>query len=308
MPTSTLTALVHTKNSAATLANCLASVKFANEIVVIDMQSTDETVKIAEQFTDKVFSFDDVGFVEPARNFGLSKATGSWILIIDADEEIPAELAERVTQITTGHYDLEADAYYVPRLNVIFNKKLLHTGWWPDYQLRLFKKQAVTWSDQIHSVPLIQGKVEHLPGISTKALIHHNYSQVNEYIDRLNRYTSITAIQNFSPDSQQTVHLTPSTLLRTFFAEFFARFFHHQGHRDGLHGVSLSLLQAMYQSVVAIKVWEKEGFPERKVDEETITTLRQVHQDLAYWLADYQVNNSRGITRLWWKMRRKCKI
>src|SRR5690606_14218835 len=125
----------------------LKSVRFADEVVIVDMQSTDATLAIAQEVTDRIISVKDVGYVEPARNTALSKATGDWILLVDADEEVPETLRdylfERMEQPDS------AEAYYLPRKNIVFGTWYHYAGWWPDYQLRFFKRGTVTWPTKI---------------------------------------------------------------------------------------------------------------------------------------------------------------
>ncbi|HYD35338.1 MAG TPA: glycosyltransferase family 2 protein [Vitreimonas sp.] len=297
-----LTALVHTKNSASTLEKCLESLRFADTIILVDMHSDDDTLKIARRYTKNIFEFEDVGFVEPARNFGLSKVATDWVVIVDADEEVSEDLAGVLSEIVTGRYGLAADAYYLPRRNVIFEHAFEHTGWWPDYQLRLFKKGVVTWSDNIHAVPQIKGKSEKLPAQEKGALIHHNYQTIEQYLDRLNRYTSITAQQ------QQATTLTSEEVWQSFSGQFLARFFAQQGYRDGVHGLSLSLLQSMYQLVTQLKRWQAQGFPKADITSQTMAAIRKSQREFNYWLADYQVQQSSGLSRLYWQIRRKLKV
>ncbi len=302
-----LTTLIHTKNSAEILKAALESVaSFSDEIIVIDMESTDETRTIAKKYTSQVFSHPDVGYVEPARNFGIAKVTSDWVFILDADEEVSKELAGFITQVTKNQSPTEllADAYAFPRKNIIFDKWIEHTGWWPDHQLRLFKKGSVKWKNQIHSEPVVTGKLLTLPAETAYAIIHHNYQTISQYLDRLNRYTQITAQQEAGTAKTLTSH----TVVDTFSNEFFRRFFAEQGIKDGVHGLSLSLLQACYQLVVQLKVWERQGFPARTEPAASLTALRAWQQELAYWLADSQVHRTNGLENIFWRIRRKLKI
>lgn len=298
-----LSVVINTKNSAATLGLTLKSIKdLADEIVVVDMQSTDDTKVLAQKYTDKVFDHPDVGYVEPARNYAIQKATQAWVLIVDADEEVPEALKLLIKRITQGMN--EADCYYLPRKNVIFKKWIAHTGWWPDYVLRLFKRGAVSWANEIHSIPITTGNVKELPAQEEIAIVHHNYQNVSQYVSRLNRYTSIEAKD--TPTSLQK-----NTLFRTFGNQFFTRYFDQKGYQDQQHGLALSLLQSFYEVITSLKVWELSEFTEdtkTKNPLSTINDLRQFQRDLNYWIADYYVTHSRGLANLGWRLRRKFKI
>lgn len=286
----TLSAVINTKNSEAFLETALESVSFVDEIIVVDMHSSDATQKIAKKFTNTIFLFDDVGYVEPARNFAISKATSDWILILDADEEVPKGLQEKITQLLVQP---EFDAYYIPRSNEVFGYEMRMTGWWPDHQLRLFKRGVVTWSDEIHSVPSIHGTSEYLPALPELALKHHNYQNVSQFVDRMNRYTNIEA-------ERSSAAVTDTTMLITQFKdELFRRLFYFNGIKEGMHGVGLSFLQAMYQMLIVLKIWEKHAFPQKTAtDAQTLRALTIFQRELAYWILSYEVESRTGLGRL----------
>jgi glycosyltransferase involved in cell wall biosynthesis len=304
-----LSVVINTKNAEQTIENTLKSVKFADEIVVVDMKSSDKTIDIVTKYTDKIFAHTDIGYVEPARNFAIKKATGDWILIVDADEEVPHGLRKAIQGIvkTSSTGDLTSDCYYIPRKNLIFNKAMEKTGWWPDYVLRLFKKGYVSWSDEIHSIPITKGDVRELPAVSDIAIIHHNYQHVNQYIDRLNRYTAIQSEELATELEKESVVVDGSFITKKFYSEFLSRFFAQRGVNDGTHGLALSLLQGLSEATVAIKSWEKAGFTESngEQEEKTVAELSQFNLELTYWIANWHVENSTGFRRLIWKLRRK---
>ncbi|MCB9800826.1 MAG: glycosyltransferase family 2 protein [Pseudomonadales bacterium] len=292
-----LSVVINTKNSEAFLDKALKSVTFADEIVVVDMHSTDTTQKIAKSATNHFYTFDDVGYVEPARNFAISKASGNWILILDADEEVPERLQQRILQLVA---DPSADAYFIPRSNEVFGKELRKTGWWPDHQLRLFKAGTVTWDDQIHSVPKVTGKVEYLPSDESVAILHHNYQHISQFVERMNNYTSIEA------NNVGEASTTPTEVFGAFKDEFFRRLFKNEGLSEGMHGVSLSFLQSFYQILVVLKIWEKQGFKEEALTERaTLSALREFDKELRYWMLTYKIRKSSGLIRLFARMRRK---
>jgi len=303
---STISAIVHAKNSAQTLTTALSSLSFVNEIIVVDMDSSDETLNIAEKFKAKVAHFKDVGFVEPARNYGLSLATKDWILILDADEEIPTLLQKTLIELTKT--ESEVVGYYLPRQNVIFGKWIAHSGWWPDYQLRFFKKGSVTWPETIHAKPIIDGQTDILPALAANSFRHHNYQTVDQFIDRLNRYTAVTAQSN-SPQKLRDKDFSEAELFRVFSQQFLSRYFAQTGWKDGAHGMGLALLQSMYELTVLLKKWQETGFEAPASDPEaTFKELKSFQKQLNYWLADQQVKNHRGLARIWWQIRRKWLI
>ena len=300
-----LSAVVNTKNCADSLERCLQSLSFADEIVIVDMHSDDDTVKIARQFTDKIFYHKDVGYVEPARNFAIDQAQGEWILVVDADEAIAPSLAAKIEELMAND---DYESYFIPRKNIIFKRWIKGAGWWPDYQMRLFKKGRVVWQDKIHSIPKIKGSSHRLPARDDCAIIHYHYQTIQQFIERMNRYTNQEA--KVETDQQGKTSF-PSVSLRVFHQEVFNRFFAQQGHQLDNHGLTLSYLQAFYQLLTQFKLWQQQDFTRCEQDEfqqQVRAEYRSFIKDLQYWLADWQVKNSCGLKRLFWRLRRFFKI
>lgn len=296
---SNLTVVINTKNSEKTVERTLKSVEGVENIVVVDMHSTDKTTAIAKKFTQQVFEFEDVGYVEPARNFAISKAKTEWVLVLDADEEISQALLSKAFELITHKSDIVC--YFLPRKNIIFGKWIEKTGWWPDFQPRLFRKECVTWQDEVHSVPQINGSVEYLPADAEAAITHHNYESVSDYLRRLDRYTAIAAEEQ---KGQQEFHA--DGVVQAFSNELVRRLFFEKGVEEGVHGVGLSFLQAMYQLIVYLKTWELSTQKDTGYRiPQTVESLDAFRSTLSYWIADYQVHHSSGLKNLYWRVRRK---
>lgn len=273
-----ISAVVHTRNEEKNIERALTSLSWVDEIILIDMGSTDATCKIAKSYHAKVFGHPYVGFVEPARNFGIQKAQGEWVMILDADEEVPRTLRDRLKAFADRK---EGDYCRIPRKNIIFNDWIRHSGWWPDYQVRFFKKGSVTWSDEIHAIPLTRGTGIDLEICEENSILHHNYQTVGQYIDRLNRYSSIAAkeqyLSNASFSARQTLEKSGN--------EFINRYFASEGYKDGTHGFALSLLQSFSEAVVYLKLWELGEFQEKKEVLEDVETgiIKQAKLNY-YWI------------------------
>ncbi|MBD3279771.1 MAG: glycosyltransferase [Candidatus Pacebacteria bacterium] len=302
-----ISAVINTKNAAQTIKTALTSVKWCDQIVVVDMQSTDKTLEIVKKYTDQVFTTKDAGYVEPARNLAISKAQHDWVLLIDADEELPVSLKKHLQALMDKPaLDLVA-GYYLPRQNIIFNKTMKGTGWWPDYQLRFFQKDQVFWPKTIHAEPKITGEVKYLPAKPAYALIHHHYQTIEQYLKRLDRYTSLEA-QGIKAVNKP-VKLNEAEFLQSFLAEFLQRLFAQQGLEEGMHGTGLALLQSMYQLVVKLKLWQDQGFKTQANDPQAaVQVLQQFQQDLNYWLADWQLKQATGWQKLWLRIKRKYRL
>lgn len=292
--------VINTLNEEANIERAIKSVKkWADEIVVVDMESTDQTVKIAKRLGSKVFSHKSTHYVEPARNFAIEKAKGEWIFILDADEEATSSLCERLTQIKNAD---DADFVRIPRKNIIFGKWMKHSRWWPDYNIRFFKKGNVTWESEIHSVPVTTGRGVNLPAEENFALVHHHYDSVEQYIERLNRYTTIQANELFKRDRA----FKYSDFIQKPTGEFLSRYFAGQGYKDGVHGLIVSLLQSLSELCVYAKLWGLHGFKEQPVSlGEVAREIKNSQKETNYWIANSRVNEGAGLAQ---KIRRKLKV
>jgi len=255
-----ISVIVNTWNEEKNIKRCLESVKdLASEIIVVDMYSSDKTVAIAKKSGAKIFFHKYTYYVEPGRNFALRQAQGDWILIVDADEEIPPALLKKIKPLSQNHQGLTY--FRLPRKNIIFGKWMKHSRWWPDYNIRFFKKGCVRWSEKIHSVPLTRGTGSDLEAKEANAIIHYHYQSVSQYLERMNRYTSIQAEELIKTGYR--FHW--QEILRKPMGEFLSRFFVGEAYKDGLHGLVLALLQAFSEAAKYIKVWEKEKFVEQDI-------------------------------------------
>ena len=270
--------VVNTYNEEKNIGRCLDSVEdFADEIIVVDMHSSAKTVEIVKEYGAKVFQYEYTRYVEPARNFALSKATGDWILLLDADEELPESLSHKLREIIEID---RADFVKIPRKNIIFGKWIEHTRWWPDYLVRFFRQDKVKFSDEIHAPPQTKGEELILEPKEELAIIHHNFQTISQFIERLNRYTDI---QSDEKNKDQYEFKIEDLLIKTS-NEFFSRFFSGEGYKDGGHGLILSVLQAFSEFIVYLKVWEKQGFKEERI-EKLRGIVGKIVKDFYYWQA-----------------------
>ena len=281
------------------LEKCISSVKdFSDEVVVVDMSGGSEISTIAKKFKAKVYKHELINYVEPVRNFGISKAKGEWILILDPDEEVSKTLIKRLESVVKNS---EADYVRVPRENIVFGKALRHSRWWPDFNIRFFKKGKVSWDEVIHSVPMTVGDGLDLEAKNDLAIIHHHYENVEQFIERMNRYTSVQAKLK-----SKDYKFKWQDLISKPTGEFLSRFFAGEGYRDGVHGLSLSLLQAFSEFVLYLKIWGLGGFKEENISvKEAVSELDKAKREVTYWENDTLLKESGGILPL---VRRKFRI
>jgi len=301
----TISVVINTWNEGRFLSDCLKSLAFADEIVVIDMESEDDSVKIAKEYTDKIFSHKHVSYVEPVRNFGIKKSAGPWVLILDPDERVPKTLANKLMEIAKE--DL-ADYVRLPRKNIVFGKWLQYSRWWPDHNIRFFKKGHVVWQEEIHRPPITTGRGMDLPAEEEQAIEHLHYSTLDEYILRQIRYTNQQAKELVKEGYQ----FNPKDAISKPVGEFLSRFFAGEGYKDGFHGLVLALLQAFSVLVVYLKVWQAEGFaPEKEVVSGRAwqNLFREKYRELLYWIYTVKIHRAKKKTaKLIWKIRRKISL
>ena len=295
-----LSVVITAWNEEKNIARAISSAKpVADDIVVVDTESTDKTAEIAKKLGARVFHHKNTGIVEPVRNFSISKAKSDWILLLDADEESSKDLARHIRSAIA---EPDVDYFRIPRRNIIFNKWIQSEHWWPDYVYRLFKKGAVTWDPAIHSIPFTRGDGRDFPANESHALVHHNYNSISRYIEHMNRYTDhqleqvIIKGHNFSW----------TDLVSQPIGEFLTQYFARKGYQGGLHGLALSLLQAFSMLVLYLKLWEKSGFvPESVTADQFNRQLTTYHQQLTWWKYQARIDNANIIVKPFLKLLRK---
>ncbi len=295
----TVTALVHTKNSAKTLEKCLRSVQWCDEVFVIDMNRSDDTVEIAKKMKATIFVESDKKFADPVRNIYLQKVKTDWTFILDSDEEAPLSLSQYLRECMNRN---DVNGFRIPRSNIIFGKQLRHSGFWPDYIIRFFRTGTCTYPPYVHAQPEVLGVVEDIPARDEFALLHHHYDSVEQYMMRVNVYTSLEVearkgkIKAFEPH-----------FFQAFFGEFFRRFYMQKGYADGMHGFVVSLLQSVYMLVVELKTWEALGKVESPVRYDSVgEDIERACQQRIYWVANEKLSQGGSfISNVWYRCIRK---
>jgi (heptosyl)LPS beta-1,4-glucosyltransferase len=282
------------------LPRALASVKnLVDEIVLVDMTSSGKLFQATKEYGVKIIKHDRVPYVEVVRNFGISKVSNEWVLILDPDEEISSNLQRIIKDLIESG---GADYYRLPRKNIIFGKWIKHSRWWPDYNIRLFKKGNVSWNEIIHTVPTTIGTGRDLDVKEENALVHYHYESLEQYVERMNRYTTAYA-KNLIEGGYK---FEWRDLIHKPVGEFFSRYFQGEGYRDGLHGLVLAGLQAFSELITYLKIWQKGKFENYHADIEEITKeMKEVESDFHYWQADALLKEVGGIKH---RIKRKFRL
>lgn len=232
-----LTAIVLTHNESEHISDCLETLSFADECIVFDSYSTDNTVDLARSAGARVIRHKFENFASQ-RNAALDSVTGTtdWVLFIDADERVTPELAEEVRQVIMQRH---FSAYQIPRHNYIFGKLTQGAGWYPDYQTRLLKIGKVRYQNPVHEIATLDGEL----GALQHHLIHHNYKNLTHFLEKQRKYVQYDAQIMFEAGTRPE----PQNYLLQPLRHFKWRFFELSGYRDGWHGFRLSVLMAWYE-------------------------------------------------------------
>lgn len=283
-----ISAVISVFNEEKNIERCLKSLVFADEIIVVDNSSTDRTNELAKKFTKKIYiQANDPVKIDLQKNLGFSKATGDWILSVDADEEVSPELAQEIK----GVMDSSVNGYYIPRKNIIFGKWIEHSGWYPDFQLRLFKKGKGKFTKiHVHEPLSLDGEIKYLKN----DLIHHNYDTVSQFLHK--------AINIYIPSEAKNkldngYVFSYADAVRFPLQEFLSRFFSRKGYKDGFHGLMLAMLMSFYHFLVFAEIWERNRF--KDLDEKQTLKLagnefNSSKKEIMFWLSKEKIDETKN--------------
>jgi len=226
----TISAIIITKNEEANIRACLESLAWVDEIIVVDSGSSDRTVAICREFTTRVYEHDWPGF-GPQKNRALGYATGDWVFSIDADERVSPELGGEIRAALDAAGPV---AYEMPRLSWYCGRFIRHSGWRPDYVVRLFSRDSGRFSDDlVHERVLVAGRIGRLKN----DLIHYSFRDLEQVLAVVNRYSTLGAEQKFA--AGQRSGLTKA--LAHGFGDFLATYLLKGGFLDGRQGLMLAI-------------------------------------------------------------------
>jgi len=261
-----LSVVVTTYNEEKNISRCLASVKWADDIVLIDSFSTDRTIEIAKSFSVKIIQREYPGSSRQVE-YGISQTTNNWIFVIDADEEFSDELRGEIESILSSD-DLKFTSYDVPRQVYFLGRWIKYSGWYPDYQFRFFRKDSIY---PVHAE--VHGHFEPKSGRGKlKGLLYHyTYHTLYDYLKRINYYTSLHVSNKISEQKNKKVnwhHLVFHPI-----AAFLRLFISNKGYKDGFQGLVLSLFSSVYTMVLYAKIWEYQKCQEENIELPPTTNL-----------------------------------
>jgi glycosyltransferase involved in cell wall biosynthesis len=252
-----LSVAIIVKNEERNLARTLASVRFADEIVIVDSNSTDRTVEIGRSFGARIFNREWPGFAAQ-KNFAIQQCTGEWILSLDADEEVSPELRSQLQFLLPSHPP--TDAFFIKRRNLFLGRWIKHGGYYPDAKLRLFRRRAASFAAPprfeerpVHEVIAFDGAADTLD----YDLIHHAYPTLSTYLEHMDRYSSLGA--EILVERHRVSASFPAFfyhVLTVPWLGFVYNYIFRLGLLDGREGMLLHLYHATYTSWKYAKAWE----------------------------------------------------
>jgi glycosyltransferase involved in cell wall biosynthesis len=244
-----LSVTIITLNEEGNIRRTLESVQWADEIIVLDSGSTDRTVSICREFTETVVHQDWLGFSRQ-KNAAIDRTTGDWVLSLDADEPIEPELAEEIREImaSTGAHD----GYRIPRKTFFLGKWIRHGGWYPDYNLRLFRKGKGRFEERlVHEAIKVNGSV----GTTTHAIVHYAYPDLSSYLASINKYSSL-AVDVMAEKGIPRRKTSSLNILFRPVLTFLLKYVFRLGFLDGKRGLILNLFHSWYVFAKYAKAWE----------------------------------------------------
>ena len=245
-----LSVFIITHNEEKNIKACLESIKWADEIVVVDNDSNDNTIKICKEYTDRIFQEEWKGYAKQKQS-ALDKTTGEWVLNLDADERLTPELRLEIEN-TLAYKERLKDGYLIPFKSYFGGKWIKHGGWYPDYHLRLFRREKGRFgNEEVHEGVKIEGSIGYLKN----PINHYTYNSISDFIKRMDLYTSLFAEDRYKKGKKamwgQLVFRPPFT--------FFKMFFLQRGILDGYYGFLLAILYSYYTFLKYAKLREMWG-------------------------------------------------
>ena len=236
-----------TKDEERNIRDCLESVRWADEVVVVDNGSTDDTLKICEEYRARVYQEEWKGY-SGQKNSAIEKARNEWVLSLDADERVGPDLREEIAALDGNS---SVDGYFIARKNFFLGRWVKHCGWSPDFNLRLFRKSRGQFPERaVHERVELRGRTANL----RNPLIHETYRSLSEFFQRMDRYSTLAAGEMYREGRKYHFH---ALLFRPPFT-FLQMYFLRAGFLEGYFGFLLSILYSFYNFAKYSKLKELE--------------------------------------------------
>jgi glycosyltransferase involved in cell wall biosynthesis len=255
--TPTVSAIVVCFNEEDRIRDCLECLRWCDEIIVVDSFSTDQTPDICRRYTDRFMQREWLGYKDQ-KTFAYSQATKEWVLSVDADEHVTADLRDEIRSALAGDGG-KYNGYSIPRLVYYLGRWWWRGGWYPDYNVRLFRRNRAVWGGvEPHDKILVDGKVRRL----RYPLHHFSYRGMHDHVRKINQFTSISSRELRKQDERWH---TSAALLRPA-ARFLYSYLWKRGFMDGFAGFYVAVTASVYVFLKYAKLWELELEEKRKLE------------------------------------------
>lgn len=260
----TISAFVVCKNEEKKIEKCLNSVSWCDEIIVVDSHSTDNTLELCKKYTDKIYIRDWPGF-RLQKQFGLDQCTSEWVINLDADEVVSEGLKNEIIKKINSPktYEKNVTGFQLSRVVFYMNRWWRKGGWYPEYRLRLVKRDKTVWGgDEPHEHAIIkEGKIEKLKG----ELEHYTYGDIFHHLQTLNNFSNISANVLYKKGKTAKFYNVAINPIMRFIKFYFLK----RGFLEGFPGFVVAVIESYYVFLKYIKLWELQGFSfSRKKDKE----------------------------------------
>jgi glycosyltransferase involved in cell wall biosynthesis len=246
-----ISVVILTKNEEKNILDCLESVVWADEIIVVDDCSEDRTIDVIKNYSNKkikIYTKKLLDDFSEQRNFALSKTTKKWVLFLDADERITKELREEINDfIIDKSKSSDTQGFYIQRKDIIWGKELLHGETGEIKLLRFAKKDSGVWVGKVHEVWQVEGKI----GEFENYIIHYPHQTVDEFLKEINMYTTLRANELF----EKKIHVKTRDIILYPLGKFIKNYFIKLGFLDGIEGFVFSIFMSLHSFLVRGKLW-----------------------------------------------------
>jgi glycosyltransferase involved in cell wall biosynthesis len=241
-----ISATIITHNEQDNILRCLESIKWVDEIIIVDSQSNDNTITLCKEYTDKIYVNPWSGYVRQ-KNFAVEKASHNWILSLDADEELSPALKEEI--ITLKKSGFTFNGYKIPRKVFYLGHWIEYSGWYPNYKMRLFNREFGKWQgDSVHEYVALTGA----PGKLKGDIYHYSYKSLSDHLERINTFTTLAA-ESMKKNGRKSSYV--KLLYKPFF-KFVKSYILKKGFLDGFTGLIIAVMGSFYVFLKYLKLWE----------------------------------------------------
>lgn len=241
-----ISAVLITKNEEGRIRACLESIKWVDEIIIFDQNSTDQTVDLAKKYTDKIFNFEELDYAK-VKNEAFKKTNGDWVLYIDADERVLEPLKNEIQELILS---TDKGAFAISRKNIIFGQEVKYSPFWPDWIIRLVRKEAFTsWSGKVHETLNFNGKL----GYTKNSLLHLTHRDLDQVVLKSLNWSNIDSKLRLGVNHPS---MSSWRFLRILFGELFNQGIVKKGFFNGSVGTIDSILQSFSLFMTYVRLWE----------------------------------------------------